>query len=169
MKHITLVVFGGVLLLMLLSGCPRVPKSPGNTPKGATVLTGQEKSYETSSAGDSAVVQTAPDTFSAKPKLEQQPPSKPKALPRMWDYGSTNCLPCIEMEKILKPLMSEYQGKVDIRIINVYQEQQLAKQARIQVIPTQVFYDTDGKELFRHVGVYPRDSILAKFREFGWE
>ncbi|MBN2536982.1 thioredoxin family protein [candidate division WOR-3 bacterium] len=104
-----------------------------------------------------------------KPEPKPEPPPKPRALPRMWDYGSTNCLPCVEMEKILTPMMAEYQGKVDIHIVNVYQDRELAARARIQIIPTQVFYDPDGNELFRHVGIYERDSIVARFREFGWE
>ena len=104
-----------------------------------------------------------------KPKPEPEPAPKPEVLPRMWDYGSKKCIPCKEMEKILTPMMTEYQGKVDIRIVNVYENRQLASEARIQVIPTQVFYAPEGAELFRHVGVYPRDSLVAKFREFGWE
>ena len=69
---------------------------------------------------------------------------------------------------ILNPMMKEFAGKVDVRIVNVYQEQALASQYRIQIIPTQVFMDTTGKELYRHVGAIPRDSILLKFREFGF-
>ncbi len=105
-----------------------------------------------------------------EPKPAQPEPTKvaekPKALPRMWDFGSEKCIPCKTMLEILTPMMASYKGKVDIRIINVYEEQELAKQFRISVIPTQVFIDAEGKELFRHIGVYPRDSIEAKFREF---
>lgn len=87
----------------------------------------------------------------------------------MWDYGSDNCISCVQMNRILGPMITEYAGRVDIRIINVYKNRGLAQQARIQVIPTQIFYAPDGNELFRHVGVYPRDSIVAKFRELGWK
>ncbi len=93
---------------------------------------------------------------------------KPKELPRMWDFGAVTCLPCKTMKEILDPMMAEYKGKVDIRIINVYEEKELTKQFRIVTIPTQVFIDADGKELFRHIGVYPRDSIEAKFKGFGF-
>lgn len=92
----------------------------------------------------------------------------PKSLPRMWDFGSENCIPCKTMMGILTPMMKEFAGKVDVRIVNVYQEQALASQYRIQIIPTQVFMDTTGKELFRHVGVLTRDSILAKLNQFGF-
>ncbi len=112
-----------------------------------------------------------PPKENSPPEVEQpaQVPEKPKPLPRMWDYGADNCLPCIQMEPILDQLAEEYEGRIDIRVINVYQQGDLARMARIQVIPTQVFIDSDGKELFRHVGFYPRDSIVAKFREFSFE
>jgi thioredoxin 1 len=72
------------------------------------------------------------------------------------------------MMGILNPMMKEFAGRVDVRIINVYEEKALASQYRIQIIPTQVFMDTTGKELFRHVGVFTRDSIVGKFRQFGF-
>jgi thiol-disulfide isomerase/thioredoxin len=88
-------------------------------------------------------------------------------LPAMWDFGSTTCIPCKTMKGILDPMMADYRGRVNIRIINVHDEQELSRRFRITVIPTQVFIDSSGKEIFRHVGVYPRDSIEARFSEFG--
>jgi len=73
------------------------------------------------------------------------------------------------MKEILDPMSADYEGKVDIRIIDVYKEKDTAKQFKIVTIPTQVFVDRQGKELYRHIGVYPRDSIVAKFKEYGWE
>ncbi len=35
------------------------------------------------------------------------------------------------------------------------------------MIPTQIFYDADGKERFRHVGFFGKDDILAKWKELG--
>jgi thioredoxin 1 len=85
----------------------------------------------------------------------------------MWDFGSEKCIPCKTMLEILTPMMADYEGKVDIRIINVYEDKERTQQFRIVTIPTQVFIDAEGKELYRHVGVYPRDSIEARFSEFG--
>jgi len=174
-KHLTLTAFAATLLAVLMSGCPSAPR-PANTASAPdTSLAAQNEICETLPATDSAAAVSdstpAKPTPKPEPKPEPEPapPPKPKALPRMWDFGSTNCLPCIEMEKILTPLMTEYTGKVDVRIINVYENREQTQQARIQVIPTQVFYAPDGKELFRHVGVYPRDSIVGKFKQFGWE
>jgi thioredoxin 1 len=37
------------------------------------------------------------------------------------------------------------------------------------VIPTQIFYDADGRDLFRHVGFFAKEDILAKWKELGVE
>jgi thioredoxin 1 len=108
------------------------------------------------------------ETSAAKTEVSATPP-KSGALPRLWDFGSDNCIPCKMMMPILDTLAREYAGKVDVRIINVYKEQALASQHRIQIIPTQVFIDPTGKELYRHVGFFPRDSILMRFKQFGFE
>jgi thioredoxin 1 len=108
------------------------------------------------------------ETTAAKPEPSSNLP-KPSALPRLWDFGSDNCIPCKMMMPILNDLAKEYAGKVDVRIINVYKEQALATQYRIQVIPTQIFMDAEGKQLSQHIGFFPRDSILAKFKQLGFE
>ena len=185
MKHLALTLLATALLLALLPGCPNNPEPAGRASAADTTLAAQNEICEKLPATESSAVAVAPDSSQARPEPEPrpeavpapkpqpepepEPPPKPEALPRMWDYGSEKCIPCKEMEKILTPMIDEYAGRVDIRIINVYEEKQTAAEARIQIIPTQVFYDPDGNELFRHVGAYPRDSIVAKFREFGWE
>lgn len=90
------------------------------------------------------------------------------ALPRLWEFGRGTCKPCKAMKAILDPLATEYAGKVDVRIINIDDEPGLTKQFRIMTIPTQVFIGAAGDELFRHIGFYPRDSIVAKFTELGF-
>jgi thioredoxin 1 len=37
------------------------------------------------------------------------------------------------------------------------------------MIPTQIFFDADGNELFRHEGFYARADMLAKWQELGYE
>jgi thioredoxin 1 len=182
MNRLFIIALSAVLLLAFLSRCPG-PEPAATAPKPDTFLAVENRICETLPA-DSAepaidepvVPKTEPQPEPRpEPEPEPEPKSEPgplprtKTLPRMWDYGSEKCIPCKEMEKILTPMMSEYEGRVDIRIVNVYEEQEAARQARIQIIPTQIFYDQEGKELYRHVGVLPRDSIVAQFREFGWE
>jgi thioredoxin 1 len=49
----------------------------------------------------------------------------------------------------------------------VWKNPDAAKQYGIEVIPTQIFYDATGKELFRHIGFFGKEDILAKWKELG--
>jgi thioredoxin 1 len=154
-------------------GCGGSQKPVAPAKADTTAATGAV--CDTTLVPDSTTGAAAADT-ATKPKVEKPKPKveksaavaeKPKDLPKMWDFGSENCIPCKEMLRILTPMMADYKDKVDIRIINVYEDKARTQQFRIVTIPTQVFIDAQGKELFRHIGVYPRDSIEARFREFG--
>jgi hypothetical protein len=35
----------------------------------------------------------------------------------------------------------------------------------VAIVPTQVFLDPAGKEVFRHEGVFPKDQLIQKLRE----
>ena len=88
-------------------------------------------------------------------------------LPRMLELGSTTCKPCKEMEPIIAALKQELRGKVTIQFVDVFEKPDYVEKYQVKVIPLQVFLDTEGKELFRHTGVYPKDEILAKMKELG--
>lgn len=92
----------------------------------------------------------------------------PSGLPRLVELGSTTCIPCQMMKPVIEELTAEYAGKLDVIFINVMQEVDEAKKYNIEVIPTQVFVDASGKELFRHVGVISKEDILAKWSELGF-
>ena len=88
-------------------------------------------------------------------------------LPKLVDLGSTTCIPCKKMAPILEELKKELAGKIDVEFININEKPALADKYKIEYIPTQVFLDATGKELFRHVGFYAKADILAKWRELG--
>jgi thioredoxin 1 len=94
-------------------------------------------------------------------------PVAPARLPRLLDLGATKCIPCKMMAPILEKLEKEYDGRLDVEFIDVWQNPDAAKQYKIDLIPTQIFYSDSGKELFRHVGFYGREDILAKWKELG--
>ncbi|OQX19387.1 MAG: hypothetical protein BWK76_04695 [Desulfobulbaceae bacterium A2] len=77
----------------------------------------------------------------------------------MVDLGAKSCVPCKMMEPILKELTAEYQGRAAIVFIDVWQERDMARRFGIQAIPTQIFYDRHGKEVYRHTGFFPKQDI----------
>ena len=88
-------------------------------------------------------------------------------LPRLLDLGATKCIPCKMMAPILEELKKEYAGCLDVVFIDVWENQDAAKQYGIETIPTQIFFDANGKELFRHIGFFGKEDILAKWKELG--
>ncbi len=87
--------------------------------------------------------------------------------PFLVDFGANNCVPCRQMRPILKELNKEYAGKADILVIDVYKYQSLAKDYKVALIPTLVFFDAKGKEVFRQMGAMEKDKIISKLKEIG--
>ncbi len=88
-------------------------------------------------------------------------------LPRLVDLGSDKCAQCKMMAPILDDLREEYAGRFDVLFIDVWKVENAAKEYDVDVIPTQIFFAADGEELYRHVGFYSGQEILAKWDELG--
>lgn len=65
-------------------------------------------------------------------------------LPIIIDFGSDSCIPCKEMAPVLKTMNAEMQGKAIIKFVDVWKHTEAADGFPIQVIPTQIFINTDG-------------------------
>jgi thioredoxin 1 len=87
--------------------------------------------------------------------------------PSMVDFGASGCRPCDMMAPILEMLKKKHEGKANVLFVHVREEQILAARYGVQSIPVQVFFDKDGKEVFRHVGFFPQDEIEKKLAEMG--
>ena len=125
-----------------------------------------------------ALKQTKPPTNSANPPVTTVATTAPAdptnaapvanaKLPKLLDLGAGKCIPCRMMAPILEDLKKDYAGKMDVKFIDVWVNPDAAKPYGIEVIPTQIFYDADGKELFRHVGFFAKEDILTKWKELG--
>ena len=88
-------------------------------------------------------------------------------LPLLVDLGRGTCIPCKKMKPILEELKAEYEGKAIVRVIDLKDEPKEASRYGIRLIPTQIFFDAEGKEVYRHEGFMDKQSIKAKFAEMG--
>ena len=88
-------------------------------------------------------------------------------LPRLVDLGAGKCIPCKQMKPILSELTRDYDDQFTVVFIDVWENKAAGEPYRIRMIPTQIFYGADGKELFRHEGFMAKKDILAKWRELG--
>jgi thioredoxin 1 len=108
-----------------------------------------------------------------KPQAQTQAQTQAQAqtqtnLPKLWDFWATWCPPCKELKPTIEALEKEYEGKIEIKSIDVDQNKDLAQKFSVQAIPTLVFLDAKGNELSRIVGLVPRDTIVGRFKTHGF-
>jgi thioredoxin 1 len=124
---------------------------------GAVVLKKGKSATATATAPVESVATVQPSAAS----------TAPLKLPKLLDLGATKCIPCKKMAPILEELKKEYAGKMEVEFIDVWQNPDAGNQYKIRLIPTQIFYDAAGKELFRHEGFFGREDILGKWKVLG--
>ena len=90
-------------------------------------------------------------------------------VPLMVDVGADKCIPCKMMAPTLEELKKNYSQSVQIKFVDVWKNPGAEKPYRVRMIPTQIFYDPSGKELFRHEGYYSKEDIIGKFKELGFD
>jgi len=85
----------------------------------------------------------------------------------MIDLGATECIPCKMMAPILVELQREYDGRADIVFIDVWKNPAQKEKYRLRAIPTQVFFDAQGQEVYRHLGFMDKKSIVETLSKLG--
>ena len=96
------------------------------------------------------------------------PPDVPvKGMVTMVDLGAKSCIPCKMMAPIMEKLEKDYKGRAAILFIDVWKEPDQAKRFDIRTIPTQIFYDKEGKEVLRHTGVMSEEAIVTQLNKMG--
>jgi thioredoxin 1 len=122
-----------------------------------------------------AVIVAAGVVFALKPRAPAPAESAPAAettavaLPRLLELGADKCIPCKQMAPILADLKTTFAGQLEVDFIDVWKNPDAGGEYGVRVIPLQIFFDANGKELFRHEGFYAKDDILAKWRDLGYE
>lgn len=89
--------------------------------------------------------------------------------PTLAEFGRGVCIPCKEMKPILEKLAIEYKGKLNVVIVEIDDNMDLTRQYGIMAIPTQIVFDRNGKEVTRHMGLWPREEIIAQLKKMGIE
>ena len=114
------------------------------------------------------IIPSCPQGAFPQSKSERLPKEVAKiSLPKLIDFGANRCIPCKKMAPILQDLTEEYQGRVIIKVIEVYQEKELTRINGIRAIPTQIFFDAKNREVYRHVGFMSKEEIIKIFGKMG--
>lgn len=88
-----------------------------------------------------------------------------KGMVTMVDLGAGECIPCKMMAPILVKMEKRYAGKAAVVFLDVWKDDAPAKCFGIRTIPTQIFFDKDGKEVYRHEGFLSEEEIVRRFKD----
>ncbi len=100
-------------------------------------------------------------------KMPAIPDVPAKGMVTMVDIGAKACIPCKMMAPIMEKLEKVYEGKAAILFIDVWKNPEQGPRFRISAIPTQIFYDANGKEVYRHVGFLSEEAIVDQLQKMG--
>lgn len=103
----------------------------------------------------------------AKASSEGVPEAPVPGMVTMVDIGAKKCIPCKMMAPIMEELEKEYKDKAAIVFIDVWENPGAGNKYGIQLIPTQIFYDAEGKEISRHEGFMEKAAIVAELQKLG--
>ncbi len=117
--------------------------------------------------GDTAAPTPATPPAATTATVVALPAPAAAKLPRLVDLGAGKCIPCKMMAPVLAELRETYKGRLDVVFLDVWEDPKQAEAYGVSTIPTQIFFDAEGKERFRHEGFFSREEILAKWKELG--
>lgn len=100
--------------------------------------------------------------MSSASNMEIVPDIPTKNTVTMVDLGAKTCIPCKMMAPILEELKAEYKGRAEIIFIDVWEDRTKVKEFHILTIPTQIFFNSNGEEVYRHIGFLDKESIREK-------
>jgi thioredoxin 1 len=104
---------------------------------------------------------------SQKPKEQKKDDLKYKVT--FIELGSVRCIPCQQMQPVMKSIEQKYSSQVKVVFHDIWTEAgaPYGKQYGIDAIPTQVFLDESGKEYFRHIGFFPEEELVKILAQKG--
>ncbi len=88
-------------------------------------------------------------------------PGKPTVLA----FDRKGCPICYGVEVSLKAIQERYPGQFEVHRLYIDEREPMYKRFRVAIVPTQVFLDPAGQEVFRHEGAFPREDLLKKLQE----
>jgi len=122
----------------------------------------KDKGSQANPSGDDTVLTHATPGMAMAGVVDQR-----ARVPRIVDLGRGECVPCKMMAPILEEVAHEYRGRLVVELIDVGEHPQAVSRYGMRVMPTQVFFDQEGNEVWRHEGFLPKEGIIEKLTEMG--
>lgn len=106
---------------------------------------------------------------SASPGVRLIENARQSGLPTVVEFGASSCTTCRNMKPILEATALQLQGRAHVIVVDLNQDYAAAGPFNIRMMPTQVFFAADGREISRHLGGMPQAEIVRQlgFKEGG--
>ena len=92
-----------------------------------------------------------------------------KGKPTLVVLGAPSCPPCVRMKPVLEKIGKQYAEKASVVPIDVGIHQEQMARFGVKAIPVEVFFNADGREVYRHVGFMSEKEILDQLKKMGVE
>ena len=92
----------------------------------------------------------------------------PAAKPTIYEFGRKLCPVCGKNALVLKEVEAKYRGQIILRFLYIDEDEPLFREYKVTFVPTQVFLDASGKEVFRHEGPISSKVLIAKLKELNF-
>lgn len=133
---VPMVIVITIIGIWAMKNKPKAESSTGNETKAENVT-------ETEKAELPDYLKDADFTLEVEQMVDYKELSK-YGIPIIVDYGSDSCIPCQQMAPALETLNKEFIGKAFVKFVDVWKYQEAASNVPLQVIPTQVLFNSDG-------------------------
>ncbi len=102
----------------------------------------------------------------------ETPPTPSAGLPvrglvNLVDLGAGSCIPCRMMAPILEELKREYAGRAEVHFVDVRYDRPAIERFAVRGIPTQIFFDSEGREVYRHLGFMDKEGLEKVLARLG--
>jgi thioredoxin 1 len=89
--------------------------------------------------------------------------------PLLLAFGMAHCYSCLTMSKVFADVLQEH-PEFQIYSIDGQKERLVSRDIyKLREMPTQIFFDASGQEVFRHTGAYKKPVIDIILKKYGFE
>ncbi|MBD3788938.1 MAG: thioredoxin family protein [Campylobacterales bacterium] len=89
--------------------------------------------------------------------------------PTILAFGMIHCYSCLAMSKVFAEVL-EVHPNLQIYSIDGQRERIISRDIyKLKEMPTQLFFDENGNEVFRHTGAYKKAVLEIILKKYGFE
>lgn len=96
--------------------------------------------------------------------VRAQATAPPNVLPKILEFDRKLCPVCQASERVILAVQRQYPGQFDVEKLYIDEGEALFRRYKVAIVPTQVFLNAAGQEVWRHEGVFKPDDLIQKLQ-----